>query len=241
MTSSLEFENGRETRLTFDGNYTGPIWTPDGRYLVATRTDGGLYWMRSDGASTAQPLLAGPQKRQFPLSINGKQKRLAFMEEYRANTYHLWTAPFEFDGSGVRAGKPEPFFHTPDKDERHPMFSPDGRWLAYTSNEFGKNQIYVRAFPGSPSSGRWLISKEGGVYPAWSRDGSQLFFRTEDNQIMVAENARLPPIRLPVTVRGLGPIAGSPISGRPQITMSIRMGRGLSASSRMRLPSRDIK
>jgi WD40-like Beta Propeller Repeat len=89
--------------------------------------------------------------------------------------------------AGLRAGKPEPFFHTPGKDERHPMFSPDGRWLTYVSDEYGDSQIYVRAFPGGATSGRWQISKDGGLYPMWSQDGRHLLFRTEDNRVMVAD------------------------------------------------------
>ena len=188
---TYEFANGRERSLTFDGNYLGPIWTHDGRYIIATRPDGGMYWIRSDGGNTPRPLLPGQQNRQLPSSINDRLRRLAFTEQYdNAPKYHLWTVPFEFDAGGVRAGKPEPFFHTTDKDERHPMFSPDGHWMAYSSDELGKTQIFVRAFEGSSLSARWQISKEGGLIPAWSRDGSQLFFRTEDNQVMVAGSCR---------------------------------------------------
>ena len=97
--------------------------------------------------------------------------------------FDLWTVPLESDGAGLRAGKPEPFLQTPF-DERHPSFSPDGRWLAYASNESGTFQVYVRAFP--DKGGKWQISNSGGVYPVWSRNGRELFFRTEDNRIMVA-------------------------------------------------------
>jgi len=88
----------------------------------------------------------------------------------------------ESDGAGLRAGKPEVFVQTPF-DERHPTFSPDGRWLAYDSNESGGYQVYVRAFP--DKGGKWQISNGGGMYPIWSRNGHELFFRTEDSQIMV--------------------------------------------------------
>jgi serine/threonine-protein kinase len=68
-------------------------------------------------------------------------------------------------------------------DERHPAFSPDGRWLAYSSNESGTFQVYVKAFP--DKGGRLQVSNNGGLYPHWSRNGRELFFRTEDNRIMV--------------------------------------------------------
>jgi serine/threonine-protein kinase len=92
----------------------------------------------------------------------------------------------EVDASGLRAGKPEAFLQTPF-DERQGAFSPDGRWLAYSSNESGTYQIYVRAFP--DKGGKWQISNSGGVEPVFSRNGRELFFRTEDNQIMVASYA----------------------------------------------------
>ena len=91
--------------------------------------------------------------------------------------------PLESDSAGLRAGKPEVFLQTP-ADERHPAFSPDGRWMAYTSNESGTFQVYVRAFP--DKGGKWQISNSGGGYPVWSRNGHELFFGTLDNRIMVA-------------------------------------------------------
>ena len=86
-------------------------------------------------------------------------------------------------GAGLRAGKPEVFLQTP-ADERSPSFSPDGRWMAYASDESGTYQVYVRAFP--DKGGKWQISNSGGTYPMWSRNGHELFFETLDNHIMVA-------------------------------------------------------
>jgi serine/threonine-protein kinase len=73
------------------------------------------------------------------------------------------------------------FLRTPF-DNRYPAFSPDGRWLAYVSNEGGTYQVYVRAF--QDNGGKWQISNAGGAYPLWSRGGNELFFRTADSQIM---------------------------------------------------------
>jgi hypothetical protein len=70
------------------------------------------------------------------------------------------------------------------RDEREPSFSPDGRWLAYASNESGTYEVYVRAFP--DTEGKRPISTGGGVHPQWSPTQHELFFRTWDNQIMVA-------------------------------------------------------
>jgi dipeptidyl aminopeptidase/acylaminoacyl peptidase len=105
------------------------------------------------------------------------------MEVTTATGFDILTLPLENGGAGLRAGKPEPFLQTPS-DERQPSFSPDGRWLAYSSSESGVFQVYVRAFP--EKGGTWQVSDGGGVYPEWSRNGRELFFSTEDNRIMVA-------------------------------------------------------
>jgi hypothetical protein len=91
--------------------------------------------------------------------------------------------PVESDGAGLRGGKPELFLGT-QFNEQFPAFSPDGGWLAYTSNEGGSDQIFVRAFP--DRGGKWQVSENGGTYAKWSRNGKELFFRTADGQIAVA-------------------------------------------------------
>ena len=95
----------------------------------------------------------------------------------------MWTVPLESDSAGLRGGKPEVFLQT-SFDERQPVFSPDGRWLAYVSSESGTFQVYVRAFP--DRGGKWQISNGGGAYPVWSHNARELFFRSADNRIMVA-------------------------------------------------------
>ena len=135
--------------------------------------------IRSDGSGKPQPLT---QKDNRPSSFTPDGKRLAF-NELRSGKIHLWTVPLESDGAGLRAGKPEVFLQTP-ADERNPSFSPDGRWMAYSSDESGTFQVYVRAFP--DKGGKWQISNSGGTYPMWSRNGHELFFETLDNHIMVA-------------------------------------------------------
>src|ERR1700682_74645 len=152
--------------------------------MVATSCSegwGGMFWTRSDGAGKPQPLTQS-KVTQTPYSFTPEGKRLA-VHEITNSGYHLWTVPVESDGTGLRAGKPEVFLQT-QFSERSPSFSPDGRWLAYASDESGAYQVYVRAFP--DKGGKWQISNSGGVYPVFSRNGRELFFRTEDNRIMVA-------------------------------------------------------
>jgi serine/threonine-protein kinase len=168
-------------RLTFGFTALAPLWSPDGRYILYSAS-GGTFWTRSDGSGKPQPLTQS-KNTLLPWSIPADGKWLAFFELNPKTGYDLWTVPLESDASGLRAGKPEPFLQT-QFDEVFPSFSKDGRWLAYSSNESGSYQVYVRAFP--DKGGKWQISSSGGTLPEWAPNGKELFFRTEDNQIMVA-------------------------------------------------------
>ena len=82
--------------------------------------------------------------------------------------------------------KPEPFvFLQTEFNELRPIFSPDGRWIAYQSNETGQSEIYIRPFPGP--GGKWQVSTAGGSRPRWHGDGKELFFLSSDNRMMSAQ------------------------------------------------------
>jgi Tol biopolymer transport system component len=173
------------TRLTFTGIANLPVWSPDGRYIAFRTAGAGMSVTRADGAGTPQPVTQS-KNVQYPYSFTPDGKRMAFQEQSPAGPYHLWTVPLESDSAGLRGGKPEVFLHT-SADERTPVFSPDGRWMAYASDASGTFQVYVRAFP--DTGGKRQISNSSGAYPMWSRTGHELFFETLENHIMVAAYA----------------------------------------------------
>jgi serine/threonine-protein kinase len=167
------------TRLTFgDGVYRYPVWRPDGRYLAFSSAGNGLAYARADGASQPQPLLRS-KALLYAASFAPDGNRLTFEDQGQ-----LFTVAVHETAGQLTTGNPEPFLMGGSED-RSPLFSPDGRWIAYQSSESGVNQVYVRAFP-APSSGaggKWEISNNGGRAPRWSRTARELLYKAGD-QIM---------------------------------------------------------
>ncbi|MBI1896075.1 MAG: PD40 domain-containing protein [Acidobacteria bacterium] len=101
--------------------------------------------------------------------------------------WDIWTLPLAGgDSDDPKPGRPEPFLTTPFL-EWAPAFSPDGRWLAYSSNESGIHEVYVRSFP--DSGAKWQVSSGGGGYPIWSRAQPELFYQRGDGRIVVVKYA----------------------------------------------------
>ena len=180
-----DISRGTLTRLTFEGRNGHPIWTPDGmRLTFRSNREGGplnLFWKPADGSGAAERLTTSEQD-QSPTSWSPDGQVLAFYErsfaEGQASTdRNIWVVPLE----GER--EPRPFLQTPF-NEGGAVISPDGRWLAYVSNESGRFDVYVQPFPGP--GGKRQISTEGGNEPVWSRNGEELFYRN-GNQMMAVE------------------------------------------------------
>src|SRR5882762_582884 len=183
-----EWERDGLTRLTFAGELNeNPIWTPDGqRIAYSSQEKGGtinLWWIRADGAGDAQRLTES-KSLHYAGSWRPDGKVLAFSQQSPgATAFDILTLPIEGDEKlGWKPGDPKPFVNSAFS-EREPTFSPDGRWLAYESNESGSYEVYVRPFPGP--GGKWQISTGGGVFPEWFRNGKELFYRTPDSKIIV--------------------------------------------------------
>ena len=184
-----DLERDTVSRLTnLPGRNNFPVWTPDGRNIVFESWDwagSGIYWIRADGVGEAQRLTEADLKTfQSPHSFSPGGKRLAYSYSRESSGFRaeIWTAPMEGDRDHPRLGKAEVFLRT-SFSEWDPAFSPDGHWLVYSSDESGKEEVYVRPFPGP--GGKSQISTGGGSYPLWSRDGRKLFFLTPDWLIMV--------------------------------------------------------
>ena len=163
-----------------------PVWTPDGKHIVGSVSSNfGLDWMRSDVPGSVVHLLDSAENL-VAWSFSPDGRHLAYFSRNPKTGFDLWTLPLDLtDPDHPKPGKPEPFLQTP-ADEIAPRFSPDGRWIAYRSNETGSDEVWVRPFPPS-SAGKWQISSGGGLYGLWSSTGRELFYETADNQIMVMD------------------------------------------------------
>jgi dipeptidyl aminopeptidase/acylaminoacyl peptidase len=139
-----------------------------------------LYWIPADGSGAAERLTTS-ENPQSPGSWSPDGQVFAFSALDPTTGYDMWVLNREGDR------KPRPFLQTPS-NEYGPMFSPDGRWLAYGSDESGRREVYVQPFPGP--GGKLQISTEGGVQPVWARNGRELFYRDGDKMMATAVETR---------------------------------------------------
>jgi serine/threonine protein kinase/Tol biopolymer transport system component len=177
------------TRLTFEGNSNQyPVWTPDGKRIAFQSSKEGplnIFWQLADGSGGLERL-ATSEDTQAAHSWSPDGQLLAFIEVNPTTRFDIWVLRMgdPSPGSGL-VRKAQPFLRTPF-NESVPRFSPDGRWLAYISDESGRYEIYVQPYPGP--GGKWQISTEGGTEPAWNPNGRELFYRSGD-KMMAADIA----------------------------------------------------
>jgi eukaryotic-like serine/threonine-protein kinase len=194
----VDFSRGTSTRFTFGpaDALTG-TWSPDGSRIIFTSKSSGVYdlYQKPTSGVKDQELLLKSGDTKYPTSWSRDGRFLLYRTSDSTTTKHsLWVLPLEGDK------KPFPFLRT-EFDNEDGQFSPDGRWVAYVSDESGRPEIYVRTFSpdstaeASDTGGKWLISTGGGREPRWRGDGKELYYLAPDRTLMAVEIATNPAFR----------------------------------------------
>jgi eukaryotic-like serine/threonine-protein kinase len=185
----LDLRRGRPTRVSFNTlDNQWPVWAPDSAHLVfsaQSRSAVGrsLWWLRADGAEEPHLLLESHDEL-HPSSVSPDGKYVAIHRRSSETLYDIWMLPIDCaDPERPTAGRLEVFLRTP-VNEWGAVFSPDGRWVAYYSEESGTGEIYVRPFRGR--GGPWLVSSGGiaGTLAHWPRDARTLYYLSPDRHIL---------------------------------------------------------
>ncbi len=167
-----DLDTGTNSRLTHEGMSSRAIWTPDGERIVFLwyeALDLNLFSQPFDGSSPMKRLTTS-EFDQYPGSWASDGQTLAIVEDHSDTGSDI--ALLE-----TSSGRVTPFLNS-QFNETYPEFSPDGRWIAYTSDESEREEVYVRPFPGPGM--KHQVSSQGGVQPLWARNGRQLFYRRQD-------------------------------------------------------------
>ena len=178
-----DLARGAKSRFTFDpADDLNPVWSKDGGRIFFTSDRKGprdIFQKKVNAAEDEELIYASPEyKNVEDLSPDGRLLIYNANASDNATKVDLWLLPLE----GER--NPKPFIKTQFNEDKAAI-SPDGRWVAYDSDESGRSEVYVATFP--QLSGRWQVSARGGKEPQWRRDGKELFFINNNNDLMAAE------------------------------------------------------
>jgi len=178
-----DLRRGVSTRFTFGpSNSVAPVWSPDGRWIAYTLVERGhqnIYRKPASGTGQAELLLEGDDKhvQNWPTDWSPDGGTLLFYTIGNlVSSAQLWELPLNNNDRKPTPLLPSGFLMMEAR------FSPDGRWIAYASNESGRFEIYV--IPASGTGGKWQISSSGGQQPLWRRDGKELFYLSSDDNLM---------------------------------------------------------
>ena len=182
-----EIDRGIFSRLNAaDGTEASPAVTPNGRVAFSSTLGGGvgdLYWMPVTGVGSPEPLLVKSPTVKHPNHVSPDGRFLIYDDHSLQARQDLWILPLEPVGDR----KPIPFLVT-QADETFGQFSPDGKWVAYSSDESGRREVYVQGFAPdrvpAAAVGKWQISTAGGDKPRWRRDGTELYYIAPDRKMM---------------------------------------------------------
>jgi Tol biopolymer transport system component len=167
------------TRFTFEGSVNSrPVWAPDSKRIAFYSNKEGplnIFWQLADGSGGLERLTTS-ENVNVPTSFSPDGRILAFHEADPTTGNDIWVLRLgDLSAGSGQVRKAQPFLRT-RFNEGGPRFSPDGRWMAYVSDESGRTEIYVQPFPGH--GGKWQISTDGGTEPVWNPNGRELFFRS---------------------------------------------------------------
>jgi Tol biopolymer transport system component len=177
----VDLARGTSARLTIDRANDGfPIWSPDGSRIawVSGREGGHRIYQKLASGVGQDELLFKDETGTATYSWSPDGRFILYTRGNPGNNLDVWVLPLEGDR------KPFPFLQTPF-DEGSARFSPNGRWVAYRSNESGRDEVYVQTFPAS--GGKWLVSPNGGYAPQWRGDGKELFYISGESKVMAVE------------------------------------------------------